>query len=117
MSIITGYSVDYIKKFTACFSRARYVPYPGFGEEQNPEKEVQYSEKSTPLEKGAKRRKSLTVNFSAPIGGCHTPKGVTFRRGKGFQAQIRVGKKVKYLGIFKTAAAAEGAYNNAVNTF
>lgn len=38
---MTGTKKDYVKKATACFSRALNVPYPEFGEGQNPEKEVQ----------------------------------------------------------------------------
>lgn len=108
---MTGRKKDYVKKFTACFSRALYNPYPGLGEGQNSEKEVQFEQKNTPKKAEQKNRKSLTLNFSKSIEPRHTFIGVTLNRGRGFQAQIRVGKKVRYLGIYKTIIEAAKAYN------
>lgn len=108
---MTGAKIDYVKKTTACFSRALNIPYPGFGEGQNTEKEVQQSTKKHPKKPKEKKCKSLTINFANAARKRHTLVGVTFRRGRGWQAQIRVGKSVRYLGLYKTVSEAAKAYN------
>lgn len=111
MAKATGKTVGYIKKFTACFGRALNVPYPGWQEGQIPEKEVQYSEKKQPKKPTSKNRKSLTLNFSAPIAARSTLVGVTKVRGRGWKAQIRVGKTVRYLGVYDTVQEAAEVYD------
>ena len=111
MAKATGKTVGYIKKFTACFGRALNVPYPGWQEGQIPEKEVQYSEKKQPKKPKPKKCKSLTLNFSTPIGKRYTLRGVTKVRKRGWKAQIRVGKTVRYLGVYNTIQEAAEAYN------
>lgn len=111
----TCQKVDYVKKFTACFYRASNHCPTEPGEGQNLEKVVQWPEKREAKQKPQKTPKTLTVNFSAPIQARHTFRGVTYRRGRGWQAQIRVGKKVRYLGLYKTIEEAAAAYNEYVN--
>lgn len=111
MAFLTGKSVSYIKMFTACFSRA-LTPSPIGGESgREPGKEVQYTEKKQPKKPTLKNRKSLTVNFHAPIAARSTLIGVTKVRNRGWKAQIRVGKTVRYLGVFDTIQEAAEAYN------
>lgn len=111
MAKLTGKTVGYIKKFTACFSRALNVPYPEAKEGKNQPKQVQYTEKKQPKKPTSKKRKSLTLNFQTPIGKRYTLRGVTKVRGRGWKAQIRVGKTVRYLGVYNTIQEAAEAYN------
>ena len=108
----TCQKVDYVKKFTACFYRAAKVSPTGLGEGQNHEKMVQWPEQRGAKQKPQKKPKTLIVNFSTPIRCRHTFRGVTYRRGRGWQAQIRVGKKVRYLGLYKTIEEAADAYKS-----
>lgn len=111
MAKATGKTVGYVQKFTACFSRALNISPTGEREGQNPEKHLQYTEKKQPKKPQPKNRKSLTLNFSAPIGKRSTLRGVTKVRGRGWKAQIRVGKTVRYLGVYNTIQEAAEAYN------
>ncbi len=112
-AVLSGFSREYVRQFYKCFARAlRFpnAPLSEVGEGRKREKRGVKVGKGEKREGGAKKRKSLTVNFGVPVGGCHTrSKGVTRREGRGWQAQKRVGKTVKYLGLFRTAKEAEQA--------
>lgn len=108
---MTGAKKDYVKKATACFSRALTLSPTGDGEAENPEIQVQVVEKKHPKKPTSKNRKSLTLNFSAPIAARSTLVGVTKVRGRGWKAQIRVGKTVRYLGVYDTVQEAAEVYD------
>lgn len=67
ISRLTGTKKDYVKKYTACFSRALRPSPIRINDPENTEKEVQYEPKKQPKIKEPKKRKSLTVNFATPI--------------------------------------------------
>lgn len=115
--IVLGYSKSTIEKYFTCFSRAiRYEASPSPIQVQNPKnprKSLAISRNERPKSDRQKLNKRLIFNFSTPIRRPHTFRGVTFRRGRGWQAQIRIGKKVKYLGCYPVLADALDAYENA----
>lgn len=67
MAKITGCGKDYIKKFTACFSRALYMSPIGVQEVKKPKKEVQYQKINAEKVGRGKSIKSLIVNFKSTI--------------------------------------------------
>lgn len=119
VALLTGKSLKSVQAYITCFNKAKRTQgkvYPiEAGEGLKRRFSYLKNNGDEVVTKQATKATKLEINLLCDRGAGIHLRGVTFRKGRGWQAQIRIGKTVKYLGLFRTAQEAAEAYQKKKN--
>lgn len=118
VALLTGKSVKSVQAYVTAFNKAKRTqgketPLPQEGLPRKWRFSYLKNNGDETVTKRVMKATKLEINLLCDRGAGIHFKGITFRKGRGWQAQIRIGKTVKYLGLFKTAKEAAEAYQKA----